>query len=172
MGAVSLSVLSLKPDRDFFHFRIASVEEFLVAFAEAIERGCPVNYRLTLASASAAAERIPMTFLAFVVSMSRNCDELLCHISANKLLKRIVIDVSKLPFIKNVKVAWENASVAFDDRVASANTRHRAVFGRSAEKHSYVVVKIADADRMTRTEILVIFVEGDLQEFRVTLGCE
>ena len=167
-----LSILSLNFYRDLFHLRIASLKEFLVAFAEAVERWSAVDYRLALASASAAAERIPMAFLAFLIAVCRYTDKFLCHFTRDKFCEGILVYISELPLVKNVEVAGENASVTLDDRVTGANTRHSAVLGRSAEKHSYVVVKIADADRMTRTEILVIFVEGDLQEFRVTLGCE
>ena len=162
----------MKSDRNFFHFRIASFEEFLVAFAEAVERWSAVNYRLALASASAAAEGIPPAFLAFLIAVCRYTDKFLCQLTRDKFCKGILIYISEFPFVENVEVAGENASVTLDDRVTGANTRHSAVLGRSAEKHTDVVIEIAHTDRMTRTEILVIFVEGDLQEFRVTLGCE
>ena len=133
LGAFLLSVLSLQFNRDLFHFRIASVKEFFVALAEAVERGCAVDDRLSLTAASAAAEGIPVAFLAFLVAVGRYNDEFLCHIAANKLFKRILIYVAELPFVKNIKVAWEYASVALDNCVAGANSRHSAIFGRSAE---------------------------------------
>ena len=113
-----------------------------------------------------------MTFLTFVVSVSRNTYELLCHIAANKLLEGVFVDVAELPFVKHVEVAGEDASVALDYRVAGANTSHSAVFGRSAEKHTDIVVKVADTYRMTRAEILVVLVKGDLQELGISFGCQ
>ena len=99
--------------------------------------------------------------------MCGNADEFLCHIARYKLGERILVYITKLPFVKNVKVAGENASVAFNYRVTGANACHSAILGRSAETHTYVVVEIADADRMTRAEILVIFVESYFKELRV-----
>ena len=159
-------------NRYLFHLRVASLEEFFVAFAESVERWSTVNDRLALASASAAAERIPMAFLAFLVAVCRNANEFLCHLTRDQVGKGIVIDVSELPFVENVKVAGEYTSVAFNYGIAGTDTRHRAVLGRSAEKHSDVIVKITNARRLARREILVIFVERNLQKFGVTLGSE
>ena len=104
---LALSVLSLQLNRYLFHLRIASLEEFFVAFAEAVERGCTVNDRLALTAATTAAERIPIAFFAFFVAVCRNTHKLLCHFSADQLFKRIFIDISELPFVKNVEVAGE-----------------------------------------------------------------
>ena len=172
MGAVLLSELSLQLNRDLFHLRIASFEKFLVALAEAVEGGRAVDDGLALSSASAAAERVPMAFRTFIVAVCGYADEFFCHISANELIKGVFIDVTELPFIEHVEVAGEHASVALDYRITGAHTRHRAVFGWSAEKHTDVVVEIAHADRMPRTEILVVLVKGNLQELGVSFGCE
>ena len=67
---LALSVLSLNLNRYLFHLRVASLEEFFVAFAEAVERGSTVDDRLALTAASSAAERIPIAFFAFLVSVS------------------------------------------------------------------------------------------------------
>ena len=64
-----LSVLSLQFDCNFLHLRVASLEEFFIAFAEAVERGSAVCDRLALAAASSTTEGIPITLAAFFVSV-------------------------------------------------------------------------------------------------------
>jgi hypothetical protein len=60
----------LNLNRYLLHLRVASLEELFIAFAEAVERGSTVDDRLALTAASSAAERIPIAFFAFLVSVS------------------------------------------------------------------------------------------------------
>ena len=77
-----------------------------------------------------------------------------------KLLKRRFVDVTELPFVENVEVAWEDASVSLGNKIAGASAAHGAVFGWISHKNANVIVEIAYAYVITFHKVAVVFIES------------
>ena len=122
-------------------------------------------------AALSATEREKPALSAFFRNNKTLPDKLRRLFSGQSVFNGGVLNVSKQPFIGAVEITRIKISVAFNNKLMGAVTAERALLCPFSEIHSYIIVKLSDADIVSSHKVLDIQIENAYQKVGILSVC-